>query len=250
MVIKQNCADCSRHSSVAARSTAAMQGDAATQCTWTADIVVKSTQTELFTQKVSRWTQSDDLEESCGASPLLELPLPSKAVPVVPRYLRRTTNGLQKDAEIGDTTEGGYILGMDTDAVLCNQLGSSPIVNAESADVAYACRLCSLKFEELHALTSHVLTCPWPEPFQCELCSQTCADWEATQGHLASHIDSALAKCPFCEYIFDGRSSSIMRHMQRLHVRVKAFMCNFCRAAFVNKHDIHAHSRRRCRARK
>ncbi|XP_075531191.1 uncharacterized protein LOC142564179 isoform X1 [Dermacentor variabilis] len=259
-VIKQNLADCSRHRSVPARSTTVMQGDAATQCDQKADIVFKSTwceegiskstQTELFTLKVSRWTQSDDLEESCCASPLLELPLPKKAVLLLPSNSRRTSNGVQQDAEVDNITKEDYILGMDADTALRKHTESSPIVNAGSAVIAYACTFCSLKFEELEALTSHVLTCPWPEPFQCVLCSQTCADWTATLGHLTSHLDSALAKCPFCEYIFDGRSSTIMRHMQRLHVRVKAFMCNFCRATFVNKHDILAHSRRRCRARK
>ncbi|XP_070383104.1 uncharacterized protein [Dermacentor albipictus] len=258
-VVKLDLADCSRHRSVPASSTAVMQGDAATQCdqkadivfksTWCEEAISKSTQTELFTLKVSRWTQSDDLEESCCASALLELPLPSKVL-LLPSNSRRTNNGVQQDAEVDNITKEDYILGLDADTALRTHTESSPIVNAGSAVIAYACTFCSLKFEELEALTSHVLTCPWPEPFQCVLCSQTCADWTATLGHLTSHLDSALAKCPFCEYIFDGRSSTIMRHMQRLHVRVKAFMCNFCRATFVNKHDILAHSRRRCRSRK
>ncbi|XP_075531194.1 uncharacterized protein LOC142564179 isoform X4 [Dermacentor variabilis] len=251
-VIKQNLADCSRHRSVPARSTTVMQGDAATQCDQKADIVFKSTwceegiskstQTELFTLKVSRWTQSDDLEESCCASPLLELPLPKK-VPLVPSNSRKTNNGVQQDAEVDNITKEDYILGNDADAALSKQTESSLIV------ITYACTLCSLKFDELEALTSHVLTCPWPEPFQCVLCSQTCADWKATLVHIVSHLDRTKTKCPFCKCIFDGRKSTMMRHIQRLHVQVKAFMCNLCRATYVSRHDMLAHNRR-CRARK
>ncbi|XP_037581474.1 zinc finger protein 600 isoform X5 [Dermacentor silvarum] len=257
MVMGQNLADCSTHNSVAAVSTTVVQGDAAMQrnrrvhvadkSTCCEEGTSKSTQAELFTLKVSRWTQSDDLEESYGASPQPELPQPSKAMPLVLSNSRRSDSGVQEEANVDDATEGYGRPSADTDAACSDERGSSLTVNAGSAAVPYSCRLCSLKFIELDALASHVLTCPWPEPFQCSLCSEMCMDWRATRRHLASHINKDAQKCPFCEQTLDRKSWTFMRHMQRQHVHVKAFMCNFCWATFVMKQDILTHSRR-CRA--
>ncbi|XP_054933620.1 uncharacterized protein [Dermacentor andersoni] len=255
-VMRQNVANWRTHKSVAAGSTTVMQGDAAAQCdrradvavqsTWCKEGVSKSTQAELFTLKVSRWTQSNDLEESYSTSPLLEQP--SKAMPLVLSNSRRSDHGVLQEANVDGVIEGDSRFSADTGAARSEERASSLTVNAGSPFVAYSCRLCSLKFSELDALASHVKTCPWPEPFQCSLCLQTCLDWSATRRHLASHINRATPKCPFCEQSLDCRSWTIMRHMQRHHVHVKAFMCNFCWGTFVMKQDILTHTRR-CRAR-
>ncbi|XP_049512045.1 zinc finger protein 600 isoform X4 [Dermacentor silvarum] len=257
-VTRQNLADCCRHKSVAAvSSTTVVQEAAATQRDRREDVAdkstcceegtSKSTQAELFTLKVSRWAQSDDIEERYGASPQPELPQPNKAMPLVLSNSRRSDSGVQEEANVDDATEGYGRPSADTDAACSDERGSSLTVNAGSAAVPYSCRLCSLKFIELDALASHVLTCPWPEPFQCSLCSEMCMDWRATRRHLASHINKDAQKCPFCEQTLDRKSWTFMRHMQRQHVHVKAFMCNFCWATFVMKQDILTHSRR-CRA--
>ncbi|XP_075531173.1 uncharacterized protein LOC142564168 isoform X2 [Dermacentor variabilis] len=256
-VMRQNVADWSTYKSVAAGSTTVMQGDAATQCdqradvavqsTWCKEGVSKSTQAELFTQKVSRWAQSNDLEESYSTSPLLEQPQPSKAMPLVLSN-SRSDHGVPEEANVDGVIEGDSRFSAGTGAARCEERASSLTVNAGSPFVAYSCRLCSLKFSELDALASHVKTCPWPEPFQCSLCSQTCSDWSATRRHLASHINRAAPECPFCDQTLECRSWTIMRHMQRHHVHVKAFRCNFCWGTFVMKQDILTHTHR-CRAR-
>ncbi|XP_070383575.1 uncharacterized protein [Dermacentor albipictus] len=225
--------------SVTEGSTTVMQGDTATQCDLGANVadkstwckgLSKSTQADIWPLKVSRGMQSEDMEDCHDAS------MPSKAVSLASSNSRRTSSGMQGDAECDCRLE------VAIDTTCSKEGGSSPTANAGSAVVAYACGLCSLKFQELDALTNHIRTCPWPEPFQCGLCSQTCADLSATRDHLlASHINAATAECPFCGYTYDGRRSNIMRHMQRQHVPIKPFMCNFCKLSFVLKYDLLLH---------
>ncbi|XP_050047725.1 uncharacterized protein [Dermacentor andersoni] len=225
--------------SVTEGSTTVMQGDAATQCDMGANVadkstwckgLLKSTQADVLPPKVSRGTQSEDLEDCHDSS------MSSEAVSLASSNSRRTSSGMQEDAECDCR------LGVAIDTTCSEEGGSSPTANAGSAVVAYACGLCALKFQELDALTNHIRTCPWPEPFQCGLCSQTCADLSATRDHLlASHINAATAECPFCGYTYDGRRSNIMRHMQRQHVPIKPFMCNFCKLTFVLKYDLLLH---------
>ncbi|KAL3210176.1 hypothetical protein MRX96_037344 [Rhipicephalus microplus] len=89
---------------------------------------------------------------------------------------------------------------------------------------AYGCGVCSRSFEEVDLLFSHVLVCPWPEPFQCGLCMEPCRSWGATRDHLAAHMKKGTENCPLRSF------------------------ATVVGGAFVGKVDIHQHSRL-CRAR-
>ncbi|KAL3210175.1 hypothetical protein MRX96_037344 [Rhipicephalus microplus] len=92
---------------------------------------------------------------------------------------------------------------------------------------AYGCGVCSRSFEEVDLLFSHVLVCPWPEPFQCGLCMEPCRSWGATRDHLAAHMKKGTENCPLCGHTF-GKQWTILRHIQRHHMPVKPFVCNCC----------------------
>lgn len=240
---------------MATGSTKVLQGDASAQCDFRTDIAVKSmlaegiskaTEADLCTLKVSKGTQSEDLKVCNDASSLLELPLPNEGMPLVLGNSRRTSSGMQEDSELDYVAEGGCVLKVTTNPPCSEEGQGSAAVSAGSVVMAHACGLCSRKFQGLDSLTCHVLTCLWPEPFQCSLCSQRCVNWSVTRDHLlTSHVNRATAKCQFCKQPLNLRADCIVTHMLRLHVGVKLFKCNLCKATFYGRHSLLLHLRRR-----
>ncbi|KAL1417789.1 hypothetical protein MTO96_026560 [Rhipicephalus appendiculatus] len=186
----------------------------------------KSTQAEIPTRSVSRRIQT---------------------MPLAPRNSRGAGCAVQGHAKVVDATEGDRRTTMAADTSCNVHRGNPSSWNVCFVVSAYGCGICSRSFEEVDALFSHVLACPWPEPFQCGLCSEPCASWGVTRDHLAAHIKRGTEKCPLCGHTF-GKQWTVLRHIQRHHVPVRPFVCNCCGGAFFGKTDIYQHSRL-CRAR-
>ncbi|XP_075728101.1 uncharacterized protein LOC119164525 isoform X5 [Rhipicephalus microplus] len=201
----------------------------------------KSIQAELPTPSISRGTQTNKLRglQEFSSTPSVSL---QNRVPSV-----STNSTGAGHANVHGTTEGDCRIKMTADAS-CNIKRENPSFgNVCFVVSAYGCGVCSRSFEEVDLLFSHVLVCPWPEPFQCGLCMEPCRSWGATRDHLAAHMKKGTENCPLCGHTF-GKQWTILRHIQRHHMPVKPFVCNCCGGAFVGKVDIHQHSRL-CRAR-
>nr|XP_037272630.1 zinc finger protein 384-like isoform X2 [Rhipicephalus microplus] len=201
----------------------------------------KSIQAELPTPSVSGGTQTNKLRglQEFSSTPSVSL---QNRVPSV-----STNSTGAGHANVHGTTEGDCRIKMTADPS-CNIKRENPSFgNVCFVVSAYGCGVCSRSFEEVDLLFSHVLVCPWPEPFQCGLCMEPCRSWGATRDHLAAHMKKGTENCPLCGHTF-GKQWTILRHIQRHHMPVKPFVCNCCGGAFVGKVDIHQHSRL-CRAR-
>ncbi|XP_049274399.1 zinc finger protein 808 [Rhipicephalus sanguineus] len=207
----------------------------------------ESTQAEISTPKVSRCIQTE-LEGFHKSSSAPEMPL---AVPLVPTNSRGAGCPVQGHAKVDDAVAGDGRLNMDTNTSRNVKRASPSSVNVFFVVSPYGCGVCSRSFEEIDALVSHALSCPWPEPFQCSLCSELCMTWGATRDHLITHVNRGVAKCPLCERTFGehwNKQAHVRGHIELHHVPIRPFVCNCCEGAFTTRSTIYTHSRD-CRAR-
>lgn len=215
----------------------------AVKSTWCSPTgVCKATQVEAFQHMVSKSTQCEDPVDCRSTHSMVEVLPPKKAMSLVPGSSARASHEIHQDAEF-DSSAGGSCKIRTVTRVPRDEEESCSISTPGSPIIFYACGCCSLAFQELKGLTSHVLTCPWREPYQCHLCLYLCMDWREMQAHITDHISETPAECPFCEYTLRGRNWLTITHVLR-HVGVKQFMCNVCRSTFISGQDLFAHVRR------
>ncbi|KAL1417782.1 hypothetical protein MTO96_026555 [Rhipicephalus appendiculatus] len=210
----------------------------------------KSTQAEIPTPKVSRCIQTIELEGFHKSSSPPKVPLPGK-VPLVLTNSRGAGCAVQGHANDDDAMADDCKLRMDADTSHNVKRVNPSSVNVFFVVSPYGCGICSRSFEEVDSLVSHALSCPWPEPFRCSLCSELCVTWSATWDHLIAHVNRGAAKCPLCEHTFDEHRTnlqSVKQHIRLHHMPIRPFVCNCCESAFTVKSQIYSHSRD-CRAR-
>ncbi|XP_037524854.2 uncharacterized protein LOC119401914 isoform X1 [Rhipicephalus sanguineus] len=169
--------------------------------------------------------------------------LSNTAPQFIPAELASTNHQVAQRLAANDFARGDSAVPLGTGTVLGEEACSAASA-AASTRITYSCSYCSQEFLETQDLTSHVGTCPWPQPHKCPLCSNVCSNWTSMQDHIVTHVKELGMKCPLCERAVAGGKSDMLRHVMR-HLTFKPFVCSVCKSSFLNGYDIAAHVCRR-----
>ena len=120
----------------------------------------------------------------------------------------------------------------------------------------YACELCDKKYSKKCSLENHFKAeHEMSNDFMCTLCNKVCSEKFDLKRHIKKvhEMENATEKkpemnvaiiqerikCDICEKMFN--KSSLKRHVEENHSRIKNIDCGFCCKAFYSQNNLNRH---------
>lgn len=101
----------------------------------------------------------------------------------------------------------------------------------------YSCNTCDVEFAAKEDVEKHIET--HEEKFKCKNCHMIFNDPYKFCVHVYSHTKDEY-KCPYCNFSTE-RSSSILSHINRLHLQKFPYSCRYCGKKYINARDHKEH---------
>ncbi|XP_035715452.1 gastrula zinc finger protein XlCGF49.1-like [Folsomia candida] len=111
----------------------------------------------------------------------------------------------------------------------------------------FQCALCPLTFISEAGIRHHTNRSHGNRVFQCTFCDKKFKTTGGLKYHVKTSHDTNASPnfpCEKCHFKFWSRSS-LSRHSQQVHDRVKKYRCYFCGYKFFDFRDLSTHCRRR-----
>ncbi|XP_025114313.1 zinc finger protein 420-like [Pomacea canaliculata] len=111
----------------------------------------------------------------------------------------------------------------------------------ETGDSAYQCIKCSVTFNQVSQLKSHMLSHSGDRPHQCTECKFAFTSAADLNLHrTSSHSDDRPYECSECEATFKTKSL-LKNHKMWVHSNERPHQCSDCKAAFKTKSRLKSH---------
>lgn len=106
----------------------------------------------------------------------------------------------------------------------------------------YRCEYCGLKLSSLRKKTLHVQNVHKENQFKCTICDETLKSSYFKNVHLAEvhGVEEKRIKCPHCPRVFP-QDNIMIRHMRRVHLKLKEHMCPVCGIRFFESYQMKNH---------
>lgn len=105
----------------------------------------------------------------------------------------------------------------------------------------FVCDICEKKYEKNFALQHHIQTVHYGiKRFACNVCDKRFSLSGTLKKHMNIHGNVRPYKCKECKYSCNQRGT-LVRHVQRKHLKEKRYGCEICGKLFVTKYEVFQH---------
>ncbi|CAL4201866.1 unnamed protein product, partial [Meganyctiphanes norvegica] len=105
----------------------------------------------------------------------------------------------------------------------------------------YVCDICGKRYERNFALQHHIQVVHLDNKrFACKVCDKRFAISGTLKKHMNIHNNARPYKCKECKYSCNQRGT-LVRHVQRKHLKEKRYGCEICGKLFVTKYEVFQH---------